>query len=277
MDEPTSKPNALIDFFSRPIVGIAGSITSVIGLVLSIYFFAISREAPELTYFVHPAKAAVVRTNQMSRLSVQLDGQTLTGDITAAQIAFWNAGRKAIRTDAVLRPLVIKTANGARILEVRLQKATREVVGIGLDASRLAFGEVKIKWNILEQNDGAVIQVVYAGDESVPLEAYAVLEGQPEIVKLEYSRALSTPNEEYARRQGKTKRILTYILLVVGTLNIAVVLWFYSRRRHRAKQLSRQASLEVSDWFSLALSVFIFGMGIWGLFYEIPPGPPFGF
>jgi hypothetical protein len=277
MDEPTSKPNAFIDFFSRPIVGIAGSITSIIGLALSIYFFAVSREAPELTYFVHPAKAAVVRTGQMSRLSVQFDGQTLTGDITAAQIAFWNAGRKSIRAENVLRPLVLKTGDKTKILEARIQKSSRDVVGLELDSSRLALGEVQIKWNILEQNDGGVIQIVYVSDESIPLEAHAVLEGQPEIVRLEYSRSLSTPNEEYLRRQGGMHRISAYILVCLGPLNLVFALWFYSRRRQRDKRANRKTSWETSDWFSLILSVAIFGMGIWNFYYEIPPGPPFGF
>jgi hypothetical protein len=151
----------LIEFFSRPVVGIAGSIASIIGIALSVYFFVASRETPELTYFVHPAKAAVVRTGQTSRLSVQFDGQILTSDITAAQVAFWNAGRRPIRGGAILSPLVIRTGNREQILEVRLQKTSRDVVGMSVNSSRLASGEVEIRWSILEQNDGGVLQIVY--------------------------------------------------------------------------------------------------------------------
>src|ERR1035438_8534496 len=87
MSDIENKPNTVMAFFRRPIVGIAGSVASIIGFALSIYFPAPSREVPELTYFVHPAKAAVVRTGQTSRLSAQFDGQNLTGDVTATQIA----------------------------------------------------------------------------------------------------------------------------------------------------------------------------------------------
>ncbi len=62
--------NPFVRFFSQPVVGIAGSIASIIGIGLSVYFFLASRETSELTYFVHPAKAAVVRTGQTSRLSI---------------------------------------------------------------------------------------------------------------------------------------------------------------------------------------------------------------
>ena len=203
-------------FFSRPEVGIAGSIASIISIGLSVYFFWISCEKPELTYFVHPAKAAVVRTGQTSRVSVQFDGQNLTGDITAAQIAFWNAGRRAIRGNTILSPLVIRTGNRERILEAKLRKSSRDVVCAVLDSSRLSSGEVEIRWNILEQNDGGVLQIVYAGNETVDIAATAVLEGQPEVVRLDYARALSTPGEAYARLQGWEGRLPPYILLGMG-------------------------------------------------------------
>lgn len=232
MSSDQDHQNAFLQFFGRPVVGIAGSIASVVGLGLSVYFFLAARETSKLTYFVHPAKAAVVRTGQTSRLVVQFDGQNLTGDVTAAQVAFWNAGTKAIRGSAILSPLLIRTSNRSRILEVRLQKTSRDVVGLKLDASRLASGEVAIRWNILEHNDGGVLQVVYAGNEAVKIQAHAVLEGQPEIVHLDYASALSSPGEEYARRQGLQARI-GYRLIVVGSTFIVLVLalLIYARAR----------------------------------------------
>ena len=201
----------LLTFFSRPIVGIAGSIASIIGFALSIYFFVASKEVPELTYFVHPAKAAVVRTGQTSNLSVQFNGQNLTGDVTATQIAFWNAGPKPIRDDGTLQPLIVRTRSKQRILEASLQKTSRDVAGLKLDTSRIALGEVQIKWDILEQNDGGVLQIVYSGDETVEIDASAVLEGQPTIVRLDYSRILSTPSEEYSRLQVLALRELVWV------------------------------------------------------------------
>ena len=93
-------------FFSNPAVGIAGSIASIIGLVLAIYFFDKSSRYRELIYLVHPANAVVVKSGQLSRLSVTLDEKTLNTDVTAAQVAFWNAGNEAIRKDNVLQPFI---------------------------------------------------------------------------------------------------------------------------------------------------------------------------
>lgn len=271
MDQPTVKQNAALSFFGRPVVGIVGSLASIIGFALSIYFFVASRETPDLTYFVHPAKAAVVRTGQASGLSVQLDGQNLTSDITATQIAFWNAGRKSIRTGNILQPLVFRTSNKAKILEARVQKSSREVVGLTLDTSRLSFGEVGVRWDILELNDGGVIQIIYSGDEKAGIEATAVLEGQPEIVRLEYARALSTPGEEYTRRQGWKGRLSAYIMVALTLVVVAMTISQIIMRRKNGSGRSKR------DWMLVVQSVLMVGMSIWMVFYDIPPGPPFGF
>lgn len=261
----------LLRFFSKPAVGIAGSLASIIGIVLSVYFFQASREKSELTYFVHPAKAAVVRTQQTSCLTVQFDGQSLKSDITAVQVAFWNAGSKPIRFNDVLSPLVIRTGNKERILEASLRKTSRDVVGITLDSSRLAAGEVEIKWNILEHNDGGVLQVIFAGDETVDIKAHAILEGQPEIVGLEYSVKLRTPGEEYKRRQEMHVLLPFFLMIALGLLMIPATIWLFVSKRKRNREL------RPSDWILLAQGPIIIVFGIWALLTQLSPCPPFGF
>lgn len=268
-DTNDNRQSSLMRFFGRPEVGIAGSIASIIGIGLSVYFFLASREVSELTYFVHPAKAAVVRTGQTSRVSVQFDGQILTGDIRAAQVAFWNAGRRPIRGDAILSPLVIRTRNKERILEARLRKTSRDVVGAVVDSARLPSGEVEIRWNILEHNDGGVLQIVYIGNEAVEIEARGVLEGQPELVRLDYARATSTPDEEYSRRQGWQARWPSYGMVGAACLVTAGSLFIFPWRRRR--------ELRPSDWFNLFSGPLMLVISIWILVATRVPGPPFGF
>ena len=85
-DNNTNNQGSWLTRFYRnnPAVGIAGTIASIIGVALSVYFFEAAREKPQLIYFVHPAKAAVVRTQENSRIEVQFDGQRLESDITVA-------------------------------------------------------------------------------------------------------------------------------------------------------------------------------------------------
>lgn len=265
---------SLLRFFSMPAVGIAGLIVSIIGIVLSLYFFLAAREKAELTYFVHPAKAAVVRTGQASRFSVYYNGQNLTSNITAAQIAFWNAGSKPIHADTILSPLVIKVGNKGRILEAKLRKTSRDVVQITLNPARLSSGEIEINWNILEQNDGGVLQIVYIGDETVSIQAHAVLEGQPKIIEAKYELDLRTPSEEYAHalRTVIWSQLLYYLVIVIGALITLLSIWLYIKIR---KDVERLRPL---IWLILFLPgpMLIFG-GILSLLKQNPPAPPFGF
>jgi hypothetical protein len=240
-------------------------VVGILGIALAVYFYFLSRETPELTYFVHPVKAAVVRTGQMSRLSVQFDGKDLTSDVTAAQVAFWNAGRRAIRSSAILGPLVMRTANKARILEVRLQKTSRDVTGIKVDSSRLPAGKVEIRWDILEKNDGGVLQIVYAGDENVDIVAHAILEGQRDIVGLQYSQALTPPGEQYARRLGWRSWSAVIVFFFMGVFLLLII----------ALRIRQPRSvIDVILWIEVVLT---FGSGTWELLFDRPPVPPFGF
>jgi len=268
--EPDNR-SPFLAFFGKPAVGIVGVIVSIIGVALSVYFFLAARERPELTYFVHPAKAAVVRTGQTSRLSVQFDGKELTTDVTAAQIAFWNAGTKPIHANAVLSPLVIRTGSRAKILTVRLRKTSRDVAGITLDTSRLDAGQVEIGWRILEQNDGGALQIVYAGDEIVAIEANAVLEGQPSLVEFKYAGKPLSPGGEYTGRRPWWAVLLPWIVIGMG----ATVILISVLRFHLRGTLGRR--IRPYDWVMLIQGVVVIAIGVWGLIIASPPWPPFGF
>src|SRR5215510_6299699 len=123
-------------FFSNPAIGIAGSLASIVGLVLAVYFYNAARTTRVLVYFVHPAKAAVVKAGQSSRLHITLDGAPVERDVIAAQVAFWNEGEESIRLENMLRPLVIRTSPTAQILEAHVRKVSRSVVDLNLDPAK---------------------------------------------------------------------------------------------------------------------------------------------
>lgn len=172
-------------FFSNPVVGFIGSIASVIGLGLAVYFYIEARETRELHCLVNAARAVVVHAGQSSRISITLDGAPVKRDVSAAQVAFWNEGRAAIKPDNILRSLVVKTSPSAPIIEATIRKRSREVVKIDLDRSRLGLGELTVRWNILEFHDGGVLQLVYLGDVTTPISAQATIEGQGELAERE--------------------------------------------------------------------------------------------
>jgi hypothetical protein len=157
---------------------VIGTIASILGVLLAIYFDNVSQKQRELHYYVNPARAIVVKTGQTSRLSITLDGQSVNRDVSAVQVAFWNEGKESIKKENILRPFVIKTGPDAPILEAKIRKQNRDVVKIKLNRNRLEKGELEIDWNILEHYDGAIIQLVYFGDSNVPISATQLLKGK---------------------------------------------------------------------------------------------------
>src|SRR5262249_35009423 len=104
----TTWSTRLLRFFSHPLVGVIGSLASVVSIPLAFYFYFHGSGEPELVYYVNPARAAVVNQGAASRLTVSFDGHPLSADVTATQVAIWNRSRLSIRPSAVLEPLVIR-------------------------------------------------------------------------------------------------------------------------------------------------------------------------
>jgi hypothetical protein len=222
VEEPKSK---VIRFLSHPvavIVVFVSAIASLLALPLSFYFYYAAKEYPQLTYYVHPVKATVVRAGEASRLTAIIDNRPVETDITAAQIAIWNQGKRTIRRNNILRPIIISTENNTPILEATIRRTSREVTQLALNTDEAQQGRISVIWDILEQNDGGVIQLIYAGNAEVQITADGVVEGQPQIEKLEFTGRIRSPYEQY-ETEIWTNRPLGYSTLVVGIIMIFAI------------------------------------------------------
>jgi hypothetical protein len=100
--DPIDATSFLSRLFSNPIFGIAASLASVLGLILSIYFYVQSTRKRDLVYLVNPVQAVVVKTGEATNLHVLYGDRELKSDVTAAQIALWNQGNESIRPENIL-------------------------------------------------------------------------------------------------------------------------------------------------------------------------------
>jgi hypothetical protein len=82
----------------------------------------------------------------------------------------------------MLRPLVIEIDNHAPILEATIQRVTHDVVELRLDESKCDQGRLGVSWQILEEHDGGIMQIIYAGSPDLPITAHAIVEGQRSII-----------------------------------------------------------------------------------------------
>jgi hypothetical protein len=205
-------------WFGHPVVGIIGFVATIIAIPLSYYFYVKGDHRPDLTYFVYPGKSALVRAREDNAISVAYEGRPVQSDLTSARVAVWNAGSRAIHRNEVLTPLRIYTSPSVPIVQVRVVKQNRSVTGIGVDNSRRNAGEITVQWSILEENDGAIIQVIYAGGDDIDVLAEAEVEGQPKITREVYkSERNSTVDTEYANAQ-RYRIVRLLFAIVVGAV-----------------------------------------------------------
>jgi hypothetical protein len=167
----------VLQFFSNhPLLGLLGalgSIASIIGLPYTIF-------TPKrvLTFAVNSPRTPIVQLARTSNISVAFNGRLVNQDVTAAQVAIWNAGKEPIRSDDVLAPIVLKTGSNAPILEISFALTNNDVTRFWIDATNMANGELRFSWRILEKNDGAVVQVIYAGKPNTPITVEGAVVGQ---------------------------------------------------------------------------------------------------
>lgn len=253
-------------FFDRGLISaIAGTVFGVIATLVLTWYFA---EKPQLRYYINPVRTSIVRAGQLSELNVTVNGQPITNDLTGVQIAIWNAGKKPIHRSDILKPVILRAANGAQIYKATITKAR--------DVTELTFSQptpdgVGLDWRILEQNDGAVIQVFYAGDGTVDFSLEGVLEGQRNPVRM-------------TKREVSTWSLIIVFLVLAIIFGSLIVLNERTLQKDRVKKgaMTRKQIFQlcVVLFFLLVVAVFLLlGVTI-GLNYFLH-GPsvytPFGF
>jgi hypothetical protein len=214
---------------------------------------------------VNPVKTIVVKAGEASSLRVLHGELEIRGDVTAAQVAIWNDGTESIRPENVLSPVVILPRPPVPILEAKIRKVSRAIIGAALDNSRIADGVVPVSWRILEHSDGAVIQLIFAGSTATDIAVEGTVEGQPTVLHVEPPLT----NQLLAERRGMLHIAFSFCLsFVVGFLLLLLV-----KKSGRVELPPMETD---TPWFAtgIAAGIVSFYLIPWVL---SPVGPPFGF
>jgi hypothetical protein len=218
---------------------LTGYVLAVVSIAVSIYFGVVSIRSRELSYEISPTKTLIVKSGQSSDLHVLYKGQDVPTDVSALQVAIWNAGRESIRPENILTPITLTTSPVVPILEARIKKATRNVSQIGLDTSEIAKGSVGLTWKILEHDDGAVLQLIVAGASTVTVQAEGIVEGQGTPVAV--------------RSDGNSPKDM-----VIGTLTVGFIAGLFYFANAIQRRVERRFGWGNDRWTVLVLvSVFV--------------------
>lgn len=140
----------------------------------------------KLTYCVNPIRTPIIQSSKSTDVAVTYRGTRIEGNLTAAQIAIWNAGRETIKREHILSPIILRTDN-CRIFDVIISKTNAvNEFRFNFESNDVAAAKIVMDWRILEKDEGALVQIVYAGPPEVPITLEGRIEGQklPHYVKL---------------------------------------------------------------------------------------------
>ncbi|GAA5483337.1 hypothetical protein [Haloferula sargassicola] len=275
--------NRILTFFSNPWIGIVGSFASIIGIPLGIYFARSSVVSPKLLYYVHPVRTPIVTPGVASDLKMFHRDRELTGAVNSIQLAVWNSGNKPIRRADVLRPITIGLPDGCMILESALTRISRPETGLKIDDKTDLKAPVPLSFDILEPDDGAIVQLVYEGPSDCDVSVVGAVVGQRQIQAVTFKGDISTPLERY-EGLSRSLRFPAYTMIGVGTIACAIPLIF--ARRYRVKKpdsdvetlLRPQAGRKLRRGImTLIFGLVYIGGGIYLLLRSSTPSNPFGF
>lgn len=206
------KNSSLGRFVTHPWFVLTLAILTVASIGFAVFTWLDNKADREIYYAVNPARALVVVRGRTSAIEVAFQGKLVTTDISAAQIAIWNAGKMPVKNADILEPIVIVTGESSPILEATIRSSTREVTRLALDDTDKKNGRIRINWNILEQNDGGVIQIIYSGNSNTNITLEGIIEGQ------------HNPVEGKVRQTPKSPLIL--LLFATFAVITPIVMWF---------------------------------------------------
>jgi hypothetical protein len=123
------------------------------------------------TFSIDPVRTTIVNSSGFTNLAVLYNGSPISRqNVISVRVYFWNRGDLPIvkSNHEILRPIqLILQPEDAEILEVRALKQSRREVGFSAQVSHDNRSSVDLDFGILEKNDGAAIQLIYAGPEKV--------------------------------------------------------------------------------------------------------------
>ena len=270
---PIKISNKIKIFFSNPWVGIVLAFITVIELFIGILSYTSTINNRNLTYVINPVKAVALQNGKVSDLKVSSKGKDIKTDITVIQIAIWNKGKQSIKNEDILKQVKIVASPSCQILETIIRKSTRDIIDFKIDDSHYTEGYIPLSWQILEKNDGVVIQIIYSGSLETDFKVVGVLEGQSNITPQKQS-ILGEPTQLDYKEFNNTISI-TAIAIVI--FNLIAYFFIFRKRYLKFKKQKRLFEMKVTiivPIISIIVSLAVLYISICSLLIN---APPFGF
>jgi hypothetical protein len=205
----------------HPFIIISWLITAI-SISLAFYFYSDAQNFPQLSYTIRPIRGIVVRSGHSSKMTVRYGDTLVETDITAVQIVLWNGGKKAIKKADILKPITIHTEKNVPILEASILKTTRDIIHPSLNTDEIQMGVANLTWDILEQDDGCTVQIIYEGKPDININIDGAVEGQGHLSLVQAPEG-TIYRKEFNRSARKDFEVYSLAMMIMGMLVIPLL------------------------------------------------------
>jgi hypothetical protein len=252
---------------SDPVVAFAVSVFSIVfALGTSYCFYGLASRERNLIYYINPNVTTILEPGTLADLAVSYHGFQITNGLYSVQIAIWNKGNEPIEDMDILRPISIKAPKGVQVIQRSIATVSRDVTNLHFVGGS-APDRIEISWRILEQNDGAVLQLFYTGRP----EAGFIVDG---VIKEQHNLNAFT-NETAGLSKLFIERLAICIICLLALLGYWF-LFFFSTRHYASYYLS----IKRVRYYMAAITLFLILLVIFSchqLFHTQVRNTPFGF
>jgi hypothetical protein len=163
-------------------LGIAGVMIGLLGIGGSYYFYKVSEKEKEPILLVDPYRSVIVEAKSIKDFPLKVvgrDGKPVEKDITSMRFYFWNEGRESIKKADILKPvqLVLSSPNVEIIDYKTLAVSREEIVQPRIALNQYNGNTLDLSFDILEQDDGFSVQIIFMGSPDTEAEIKGVIEG----------------------------------------------------------------------------------------------------
>lgn len=258
---------------------IIGYTIGVIAIITGLIFYLKSIEKPDLTFYIAPYRSTIVESGVVTDLQIIYRDKKLKGNVSIAKIAIVNEGRKPIKKNSILKEIIIKTKPRVKILNAKVTKSTREVINFRIDVSKLKNGLIPVSWKILEENDGAEIEIIYEGPYDIDFDINGIIIGQKsidiekqKILKKSPKDVINFSEEDYILSdQFRTLSIIS-LFISISLFTMKIMEYFDKKRKDMKKKTSIVFTI-IKNVIIILSAIALSIISIYFLFFKKPTYP----
>jgi len=267
-------------------IGIFAVIIGILGLTWGIYSHLISIKRCAPTYFIHPGRTKIIDLTGPTHPNLQIlyRGNLVSErNVTALRLYFWNDGQIPIKRTDILDTLRIEMQEPAEILEARILKHSRSVIKFRTGSIQGKYKNIlPLSFDILEQGDGAALQIIYSGDPNANISIEGAIVGATNIKLLESSKVKKLYKYPSPQESFKKERRGGYFLIGTGFVTSLLLgmpcFLAINKKLFLKKSLNEKAQQETRTMFFLGLIIgaIMILMGSYMIFTNrtLSPGVP---